>query len=194
MTRRPDGKIFIRTRYRQPERPVTWVALAGFTGTGKSRIGWELSRRLSLTFIDTDRVVERVSNMRIADIFETFGEQTFRDYETEVVLRSLRLDHVVVSTGGGTVVRPQNRAMLKSRGPVVVLQASPETVYRRTRRNKRPILELGDPEERIRNLMAQRSEAYRDVATITVSTDRRDSSEVVEEIVERLYRWKARSG
>ena len=79
MTRRPDGKIFIRTRYREPERPVTWVALAGFTGTGKSRIGWELSRRLSLTFIDTDRVVERVSNMRIADIFETFGEQTFRD-------------------------------------------------------------------------------------------------------------------
>ena len=194
MTRRPDGKIFIRTRYREPERPVTWVALAGFTGTGKSRIGWELSRRLSLTFIDTDRVVERVSNMRIADIFETFGEQTFRDYETEVVLRSLRLDHVVVSTGGGTVVRPQNRAMLKSRGPVVVLQASAETVYRRTRRNKRPILELGDPEERIRNLMAQRSEAYRDVASITVSTDRRDSSEVVEEIVEKLYRWKARNG
>ena len=110
------------------------------------------------------------------------------------MLRSLRLDHVVVSTGGGTVVRPQNRAMLKSRGPVVVLQASAETVYRRTRRNKRPILELGDPEERIRNLMAQRSEAYRDVASITVSTDRRDSSEVVEEIVEKLYRWKARNG
>src|SRR5690625_1762384 len=62
-------------------RPVTWVALAGFMGTGKSRIGWELSRRLSLTFIDTDRVVERVSNLRIADIFETFGEETFRDYE-----------------------------------------------------------------------------------------------------------------
>jgi len=170
-------------------RPVTWVALAGFMGTGKSRIGWELSRRLSLTFIDTDRVVERVSNLRIADIFETFGEETFRDYETEVVRRSLRLDNVVVSTGGGTVLRPQNRRMLMSRGPVVVLQASPETIYRRTRRNKRPVLEMGDPEERIRTLLAQRMDAYRDVATMTVSTDGRESSDVVEEIVERLYEW-----
>lgn len=173
----------------EQDRPVTWVALAGFMGTGKSRIGWELSRRLSLTFIDTDRVVERVSNLRIADIFETFGEETFRDYETEVVRRSLRLDNVVVSTGGGTVLRPQNRRMLMSRGPVVVLQASPETIYRRTRRNKRPVLEMGDPEERIRTLLAQRMDAYRDVATMTVSTDGRESSDVVEEIVERLYEW-----
>ncbi len=172
------------------ERPVTWVALAGFMGTGKSRIGWELSRQLSLTFIDTDRVVERVSNMRIADIFETFGEQTFRDYETEVVRRSLRLDNVVVSTGGGTVLRPQNRKMLKSRGPVVVLQASAETIYKRTRRHKRPVLEMGDPEERIRTLLAQRSSAYLDAASMLVSTDGRESQSVVEEIVERLYEWK----
>lgn len=175
--------------YLDEVRPVTWVALAGFMGTGKSRIGWELSRRLSLTFIDTDRVVERVSNMRIADIFETFGEETFRDYETEVVRRSLRLDSVVVSTGGGTVLRPQNRGMLKQRGPVVVLQASPETIYRRTRRNKRPVLEMGDPEERIRTLLEQRNDAYLDVASIVVSTDGRESSDVVEEIVERLFEW-----
>src|SRR5690554_2786319 len=178
-----------RSQFMGIERPVTWVALAGFMGTGKSRIGWELSRQLSLTFIDTDRVVERVSNMRIADIFETFGEQTFRDYETEVVLRSLRLDNVVVSTGGGTVLRPQNRKMLKSRGPVVVLQASAETIYRRTRRNKRPVLEMGDPEERIRTLLAQRTEAYQDVASILVSTDGRESVDVVEEIVEKLFEW-----
>src|SRR5690625_3931264 len=104
------------------DRPVTWVALAGVLGTGKSRIGWELSRRLGLTFIDTDRVVERISSMRIADIFEAFGENTFREFETEVVRRSLRLDNVVVSTGGGTVLREENRRLLKSRGPVVVLQ------------------------------------------------------------------------
>ena len=174
------------------DRPVTWVALAGFMGTGKSRIGWELSRQLSLTFIDTDRVVERVSNMRIADIFETFGEQTFRDYETEVVRRSLRLDNVVVSTGGGTVLRPQNRKMLKSRGPVVVLQASAETIYKRTRRHKRPVLEMGDPEERIRTLLEQRSSAYLDAASMIGSTDGRESQSVVEEIVDRLYDWKER--
>mgnify|MGYP001232115544 CR=1 FL=1 len=169
--------------------PVSWVALAGFMGAGKSRIGWELSRRLSLTFIDTDRVVERVSCMRIADIFETFGEGTFRDYESEVVRRSLRLDKVVVSTGGGTVVRPENRRLLMSRGPVVVLHASPQTIYKRTRRNKRPILEMGDPTERIAYLLDQRQAFYDEVATIKVSTDGRDSSDVVEEIVERLTLW-----
>src|SRR5690554_4584599 len=169
--------------------PVSWVALAGFMGAGKSRIGWELSRRLSLTFIDTDRVVERVSCMRIADIFETFGEGTFRDYESEVVRRSLRLDKVVVSTGGGTVVRPENRRLLMSRGPVVVLHASPQTIYKRTRRNKRPILEMGDPTERIAYLLEQRQAFYDEVATIKVSTDGRDSSDVVEEIVERLTLW-----
>lgn len=172
------------------DRPVTWVALAGFMGTGKSRIGWELSRRLSLTFIDTDRVVERVSGMRIADIFEAFGERVFRDYETEVVRRCLRLDEVVVSTGGGTVVRKENRDLLRSRGPVVVLKASPETIYRRTRRNKRVLLEMGDPMERIATLMAERRPAYEDVASVEVCTDAGNSQEVVEEIVAKLWEWR----
>ena len=98
------------------DRPVTWVALAGFMGTGKSRIGWELSRRLSLTFIDTDKVIERVSCMRISDIFEYYGEATFRDYETEVVQRTLRLDEVVISTGGGTVSGHKIGTCLKAVG------------------------------------------------------------------------------
>lgn len=173
------------------DRPVTWVALAGFMGTGKSRIGWELSRRLGLTFIDTDRVVERISSMRIADIFEAFGENTFRKYETEVVRRSLRLDNVVVSTGGGTVLREENRRLLKSRGPVVVLQASPETIFRRTRRHPRPLLETGDPEERIRQLLQERREAYLDAASLLVSSDGRRSGDVVEEIVSKLRDWNA---
>lgn len=163
-------------------------------GTGKSRIGWELSRRLQLTFIDTDRVIERVACMRISEIFELYGEATFRDYETEIVRRVLRLDEVVVSTGGGTVVREENRRLLRSRGPVVVLEASPETVYRRTRRHRRPLLESGDPLERIRGLMAQRAGCYDDAASIKVASDGRDSVDVVEEIVERLHAWKAAQG
>jgi shikimate kinase len=159
-------------------------------GTGKSRIGWELSRRLQLTFIDTDRVIERVSSMRISDIFELYGEAVFRDYETEIVRRCTRLDDVVVSTGGGTVVRPENRDLLTQRGPVVVLHASPETIYKRTRRNRRPMLEVGDPEERIRKLMAQRTPYYEEVATVTVSTDGRDSQDVVDEIVAGLEAWR----
>lgn len=171
------------------ERPVSWLALVGFMGTGKSRIGWELSRHLSLTFIDTDKVIERVSCMAISDIFEIYGEATFRDYETEVVRRSLRLDEVVVSTGGGTAVREENRRLLKSRGPVVALWASPETIYARTRRHKRPLLEIGNPVERIHELLRQRESFYRDVASIHVSTDGRNSEDVVEEIVEELWQW-----
>lgn len=173
------------------EAPVTWVAMAGFMGTGKSRIGWELSRRLQLTFIDTDRVIERVACMRISEIFELYGEATFRDYETEIVRRVLRLDGVIISTGGGTVVRNENRALLKSRGPVVVLDATADTIFKRTRRHRRPLLERGDPLERIRSLMTLRAPFYADVASIRVQSDDRDSSDVVEEIVRKLARWSA---
>ena len=177
-------------RHLPPDRSVTWLALTGFMGTGKSRIGWELSRRLSLTFIDTDKVIERVSCMRISEIFEYYGEAVFRDYETEVVRRCLKLDEVVISTGGGTVTRKENRDMLKSRGPVVGLKASPETIYKRTRRNKRPMIEMGDPVERIHSLLEKRRAAYEDAASFIVSTDGRDSTDVVEEIVSKLGQWQ----
>ena len=172
------------------ERPVTWLAVAGFMGSGKSRIGWELSRRLGLNFIDTDRVIERVSCLRVPELFELYGEAVFRDYESEVVRRCLRLDEVVISTGGGTVMRAENRRLLLSRGPVVLLTASPETIYKRTRRHKRPLLEIGDPEGRIRELMEARRAAYEAAASFTVSTDSRHSAEVVEEIVEELWAWR----
>ncbi len=142
---------------------------------------------MSLNFIDTDRVVERVSCMRIPDIFELYGEAVFREYETEIVRRCLRLDEVVISTGGGTVMRPENRQMLKSRGPVIVLTASPETIYKRTRRHKRPLLEIGNPEGRIRELMSARKAAYDDAGSLQVSTDGRRSEDVIEEIVQELW-------
>lgn len=168
---------------------MTWVAVAGFMGAGKSRIGWELSRRLHLTFIDTDRVIERVACMRISEIFELYGEQTFRDYETEIVRRCLNLDEVVVSTGGGTVVREENRRLLRSRGPVVLLEASAETVYKRTRRHRRPLLEGTDPLARIRELMDQRAPYYDDVASLRVSSDGRNATDVVDDIVSGLRTW-----
>lgn len=172
------------------ERPVSWVALVGFMGSGKSRIGAELSRKLHLNFIDTDRVIERVSCMHIPDIFELYGETTFRDYESEIVRRSCRLDDAIISTGGGTVVRSKNREALKNRGPVVLLTASAETTFQRTRRHKRPLLEVGNPIERINDLMAARKGFYEDVASVTVSTDGRPSFEVVDEIIEKLYEWQ----
>ena len=190
ITRRVTIKYRSEKYRSELERPVSWVALVGFMGSGKSRIGAELSRKLHLNFIDTDRVIERVSCMRIPDIFELYGEATFRDYESEIVRRSCRLDDAIVSTGGGTVIRPQNRDALKQRGPVVLLTASAETTFQRTRRHKRPLLEVGNPIERINDLMAARKGFYEDVASFAVSTDGRPSFEVVDEIIEKLYDWE----
>ena len=184
-------------RHRRPlgnDRLVTWFAVIGFMGSGKSRIGWELSRRLHLNFIDTDRVIERVSGMPIPEIFDTYGEAVFRDYEHEIIKRTTRLDDAVISTGGGTVTREENLALLRSRGPVVLLTASPETIYQRTRRRPRPLLMVDDPLAKIRELLAEREALYLNAADIVVNSDNRQSAEVMEEVVQKLAEWHHAGG
>lgn len=172
------------------ERPVTWVALAGFMGTGKSRIGWELSRALALHFVDTDKLITRVVGKSIPEVFAQEGEAYFRACEAEVVRRVTRLDYAVISLGGGTFIHEANRRKLLERGPVVVLWASPETVYQRTRHSDRPLLQSTDPLARIRNLMMEREEHYRQ-GTIHVHSDGRPAEEIVEEVIERLWAWNS---
>ncbi|WP_293914707.1 shikimate kinase [Deinococcus sp.] len=170
-------------------RPVSWLALAGFMGTGKSRIGWELSRELSLHFVDTDKLIARVVGKSIPEVFAEQGEGYFRSCESEIVRRVTRLEHAVVSLGGGTFIHEANRRELLRRGPVVVLTASPETVYARTRNSDRPLLRVPDPLARISELMAEREQAYGQ-GTIHVHSDGRPSEEIVAEIVERLWDWQ----
>lgn len=170
------------------ERPTTWVALTGFMGVGKSRIGRELARELMLHFIDLDRYIERETGLSIPDIFRHLGEPTFRQLETEAVNELTQKDFLVLSLGGGTFVNAENRQRLLDRGPTVALWASPETIYDRVSRRpgQRPILDNPDPYERIRKLLAEREEVYRQ-ATVHVSTDGRKIPDVVEEIIERLW-------
>ncbi|MFC6658994.1 shikimate kinase [Deinococcus multiflagellatus] len=170
------------------ERPVSWVALAGFMGTGKSRIGWELSRALALHFVDTDKLITRVVGKSIPEVFAQEGEGYFRACEHEVVRRVTRLEHAVISLGGGTFINEDNRHELLERGPVVVLWASPETVYQRTKHSDRPLLRAEDPLSKIRTLMHEREPVYRQ-GTIHVHSDGRPSEEIVEEIIERLWAW-----
>jgi shikimate kinase len=170
------------------ERPVSWVALVGFMGTGKSRIGWELSRALALHFVDTDKVIERITGLTIPQIFELYGEPTFRAYETEIVDRCIALDEAVVSCGGGTFMNEENRHKLLERGPIVALRASPETIFERTKRSTRPLLQVPDPLGRINELLEMRKPFF-DAAPIQVSTDGRYRKEVVAEIIARLEAW-----
>lgn len=172
------------------ERPVTWVALTGFMGVGKSRIGRELARELMLHFIDLDRYIEREMGLSVADIFRHLGEATFRQLEAEAVNELTQKDFLVLSLGGGTFVNPENRQKLLQRGPVVALWASPTTIFERISRRpgQRPMLENPDPFKRIQQLMAEREAIYRQ-ATIHVSTDNRPIAEVVEEIVDQLWAY-----
>ncbi|AEB12279.1 Shikimate kinase [Marinithermus hydrothermalis DSM 14884] len=176
-------------------RPTTWVALTGFMGVGKTRIGRELAQELMLHFIDLDRYIERETGLSIPDIFRYLGEATFRRLEAEAVAEVASKPYLVVALGGGTFVNPENRRILLARGPVVALWASPETIYERVRRRpgKRPLLAGEAPLERIRKLLAEREAAYRE-APIHASTDQRASREVVQEIIEKLWRWREAQG
>jgi shikimate kinase len=115
-------------------RPATFVSLTGFMGVGKSRIGRELSRALMLHFIDLDRYIERQTGISIPDIFRHLGEEAFRRMEKEAVRELVKKDYLVLSLGGGTFLDPENRKALLSRGPVVALWASPETILERATR------------------------------------------------------------
>tara|TARA_B100000686_G_C16383764_1_gene758862 strand:+ start:153 stop:704 length:552 start_codon:yes stop_codon:yes gene_type:complete len=177
----------------QQVNPISWIALAGFMGTGKSRVGSELARRLHLDFVDTDRLIERITSMTINSIFQTHGEQVFRDYETEVIRRCLKLDKVVVSTGGGVVIRKINRELLSSRGPVIVLSAKAETIFQRTRKHKRPLINTPNPMSEIRRLLSERQEAYNDIATLTIATENQGSHDVVNKIINGLTKLRLHS-
>jgi len=171
-------------------RPATFVSLTGFMGVGKSRIGRELSRALLLHFVDLDRYIERHTGISIPDIFRHLGEEAFRRMEKEAVKALVGKDFLVLSLGGGTFLDPENRQALLSRGPVVALWASPETILERATRKpgERPLLQVENPLERIRSLLEVRTPVYRE-AHIHVSTDGRRVEEVVEEIVAKLWAY-----
>lgn len=178
------------------ERPTTWVALTGFMGVGKTRIGWELAKALTLHFIDLDRYLERQTGLSVAEIFAQLGEPAFRELEREAVHELVAKDFLVLSLGGGTFMNPEVRALLLARGPVVALWASPETIWERIRKRpgQRPLLAAEDPLRRIQTLLAEREIVYRE-AHLHASTEGRRVSEVVDEIVAKLwqgYPWNSK--
>lgn len=173
------------------------LVLVGFMGTGKSTIGRQVARKLGFQFLDMDHVIVEREGAPVAQLFAERGEQAFRDLES-AALRSLgHLNRVVVSTGGGAVVREENRTVLRELGFVVGLTASEEVIYERVSRNqKRPLLQTEDPRATIRALLAARAGAYRAAAQVEVDTSALTPAQVVERIVEearRAFSWHRRS-
>ena len=156
-------------------------------GAGKSTIGKYLAQHLKLRFADTDAEIEARTGADIPWIFDVEGEAGFRDREQQVVEEMTLWDDVVLATGGGVVIRPENRQALASRGYVVYLYATVEEQVRRTRRDRRrPLLQKGDPEEVLRSLMASREPLYREIADHIIETDGCSPRSVAQRLVQEL--------
>jgi shikimate kinase len=159
------------------------VYLVGMPGSGKSTVGRLLARRLEMEFFDADQVLEKRLGCSIREYFEQLGEQVFRDREEAVIAELTRLRGVVVSTGGGVVLRAQNRQHLHQRGWVVYLKSNPDDLYRRLRHDQsRPLLQVADPLAQLKDLHAVRDPLYREVAHCTIATGRPLVNAVVQNI------------
>jgi len=159
------------------------IILVGPMGAGKTTIGRLLATELSLPFLDTDREIEERSGADIPWIFDVEGEAGFRARETAMLDELTQLSDMVLATGGGIVMAPQNLAYLR-RGFVVYLHATVEQQVERTSRDrKRPLLQNDDPEAVLRRLFAIRDPLYREVADVVVDTDNRNPRMVVREIL-----------
>jgi shikimate kinase len=161
--------------------------LVGMPGCGKSTLGRLLARRLDKPFFDADVELERRLGVTIPVIFELEGEPGFRDREATVLADLVVQNNIVLSTGGGVVLRPSNRDQLKQGGTVLYLHAPPATLWERTRHSKhRPLLQSPDPFARVQELYAARDSLYREVADVVVESDREQVSRLAHRLEQQL--------
>ncbi len=159
------------------------IILIGFMGTGKTTVARLLADRLQMEFIEMDSLIEEEEGLSIREIFERYGEDYFREKEAEVVRRVSEMEGVVVSTGGGVVLKRENMQRLRRKGVIVCLTASVEEILQRTGRSKtRPLLNVREPEKRIRQLLSEREPLYAQ-ADLVVQTDHLSPEEVTDRIV-----------
>ncbi len=173
------------------------LVLVGFSCSGKTTVGRNLARRLHLTFVDSDRLIEEAAGRSIPEIFAERGEPAFREIERDVIQRVCASTMQVVSTGGGAFVDPRNRQHLRAGNLVVHLQVRPETVVYRLRTSRsgrpRPLLDAPDPLQRVRELMAARHDAYA-CAHVTIGVDDRSRHDVVADLTRRWLAWRRAAG
>ena len=148
------------------------IFLVGMPGCGKSTVARAVARRLPLTSVDADQVIEQRLGCSIRSYFDEHGEGAFRDVEEAVIDEvTTASPALVLATGGGAVLRPINRQRLRERGTVIYLRASPEQLAKRLRHDtKRPLLQVADPLKRLKALFAERDPLYRECAHFVVDT------------------------
>lgn len=161
--------------------------LVGFMGTGKTTVGRAVAHKIGFQPVDSDHEIERQQGKSIPEIFAQLGEPAFRVMERDFIERGHPATRALVACGGGLVVQPGMLALLKSKGVVVCLHASLETILARTARHRnRPLLDVENPEERVRTLYAAREPIYKQSGTV-ILTDSRPLHDIASHV---LRAWR----
>ena len=170
------------------------IVLIGFMGAGKSTISDYLKTVFAMDIIEMDQIIAERAGMSISDIFETYGEQYFRDCETNLLIEMQSRTNVVISCGGGTPMRECNVAEMKKNGRVVLLTAKPETILDRVKdSHDRPLIENKKTVPFIADLMSKRREKYEAAADIIIETDGKSELEICEELIHSLRQMDAKA-
>jgi shikimate kinase len=166
------------------------IFLIGPMGAGKSTIGRLLAAELNYQFKDSDRVIEEKTGADIPWIFDMEGEEGFRERETQALTELATETQMVIATGGGIILREQNRKIMKQAGVVCYLTASIDQLVERTARDKkRPLLQVEDPRQKIIDILTYREPLYLDAADHVVNTDRRSPKNVAQDIVQLIQAY-----
>lgn len=168
------------------------IFLTGFMGTGKTTISGSLKELLHMDVIDMDQAIEDMEQMPIPEIFAQMGETYFRQCETGFLRNLKEREGTIISCGGGVPLRDENVEAMKACGIVILLTASPETIYERVKdSHDRPLLEQNKTPEYIRELLDKREPYYKRAADLEVSTDGKSAGQIAEEIKKFLDSSKA---
>ncbi|NLK43640.1 MAG: shikimate kinase [Tissierellia bacterium] len=163
------------------------IVLIGMSGTGKTTIGKELSHQLNREFIDTDILIENRSGITIDEIFAKYGEEYFRDLESRIVFEVGNVDDLIISTGGGIILRKKNIIKLREKGILILLESSIENIVKNIFSStvKRPLINRGrDIFKEVENMYEERKELYHSAADYIVHVDNKSIKNIVYEILE----------
>lgn len=156
-------------------------------GAGKSTVGKVLAKKLGRRFLDADHVIEERCGVKIPVIFEMEGEAGFRKREAQTIRDVTAEENIILATGGGAVLLPENRKALSERGTVIYLHANPIELWHRTKGSEgRPLLRSGDPKKILENLYTVRDPLYREIADHIIETGKPSVNQLVNTLIMQL--------